>query len=200
MNYYNIGNLPKRNDCIALDTQIVYWVFYASDAYALSDKRPYQIDKYAEYIKELYKNENKLVVFGGVLLELFKIIEQNEYKLYIDVNCISQENLSLKEYRKNTAERELVKKKLDIVYKQIDNMAYIQYDFLEKSLCEDFIESFTDHKADFVDFSLLYFCKKEGIHNILTDDADFKTLSGDLNIFSANGRCWKKSQTEIQCE
>lgn len=191
MNYYNIRTLPEKNDCIALDTQIVYWVFYASDAYALSDKRPYQIDRYAEYIKELCRNKNKLVVFGGVLLELFKIIEKNEYKLYIDVNCIPQENLSLKEYRKNKDERKLVKEKLDIVYKQIDNIANIQYDFLEKSLCEDFIESFIGHKADFVDFSLLYFCKREGIHNILTDDADFKTLSGDLNIFSANSKYWK---------
>ena len=117
MKYFRIRELPQKDESIAIDTQIIYWVFYASDAYMLSSEKPYQITMYSEYIKEICKNGNKIIVFGGVLLELFKIIEINEYKLYLDYNDMTEENMSLKEYRKITQERETVQKKIDIAYK-----------------------------------------------------------------------------------
>lgn len=185
MAYYRLQDkLPLGNEPIAVDTQVIYWVFYADDQY-IGDKA-YQIPKYSRYLERIIENGNEVIVFGGVLLELFKIIEINEHKLYIGLNGKDENMLPLKEYRKIEAERKYVQRKIDVVYKQIRQFATICYDAVDEICCEQFIGNFIDHRADFVDFSLVQLCAKRNIHNILTDDGDFKTISSDMNIFSGN--------------
>lgn len=186
MAYYKLRDkLPAPHEPIAVDTQVIYWVFYADNQYFGSEK-PYQIPKYSNFLRDAIENGNKIVVFGGVLLELFKIIEINEYTLYLELNGIDKNELSIKEYRKIDYERKLVQKNLCLAYEQIKQVATISYDAIDETCCDSFISNFTDHKADFVDFSLLQLCTQQSIHHILTDDGDFKTVSTDINIFSGN--------------
>lgn len=186
MSYRNLeGRLPKTAEKIAVDTQIIYWVFYADDNFLIEEK-PRQISEYSSYIKKLLGNGNKIVVFGGVLLELFKIIEINEYKIYLDLNGKKEDELKLKDYREIKKERELVKQKLDIAYKQLKQFGELVYDPIDSETYKKFIESFDCHKSDFVDFALLKFCEKNDISYILTDDKDFKTIPSDITIISDN--------------
>lgn len=188
MKYFNItkGSLPNPGEKVSIDTQIIYWLFYADDNYLIGN-RPYQIRLYSKYLEDIMQNKNKIIIFGGVIQELFKIIEINEYKLYLKLNDFSENDMSLKQYRKIPDERKCVQNKINIAYKQIQQIADINYDAIDNICCNDFIGSFLVHKADLVDFSLVHFCKKENINHLLTDDFDFKTIDNDdINIFSAN--------------
>ena len=84
------------------------------------------------------------------------------------------------------SEREMIKKKIDMVFKQVQQIATICYDAVNESCCEQFINDYNIHKADFIDYSLLQLCIQKSINNILTDDCDFKTINADINIISGN--------------
>lgn len=185
MAYYRLyEKLPVQEEPIAIDTQVLYWVFYADDQYI--GEKVYQIPKYSSFLENIIENGNEIVVFGATLLELFKIIEINEYKIYLELNGIDKDTFSIKDYRKIDSERKYVQKKIDVAYKQINQVATIYYELLDESCCEQFIEDFANHRADFVDFCLVRLCDKMKIHNILTDDGDFKTIVNGINVFSGN--------------
>lgn len=186
MKYYNLNEaLPHPSHSVAVDTQIIYWVFYADDNMP-EDKKPWQTEKYSRYIEHLLSNGNKIVIFGGVLLELFKIIEINEHKLYLDLNGKTSDEVSLKDFREIPYERKRLKKILNLVYKQITQISTFVFDAINEHITSTYISEFEHHNSDFVDFALVKFCEEKHISHILTDDKDFKTIETDVSIISGN--------------
>ncbi len=159
-------------------------VFYAPDTPCDYDEE--KILKYSPFIESIIKN-GTVIVTGNVLNELFKIIEKNEYSLYLSINGFNEKDYGFKRYRENNQQRELVKHKLSLVYKQIKSIMTVAHSNSDsEKTAEGFISDFLVHRADYVDYSLVKFCESEGIQNLLTDDADYKTIHNSLNIYTAN--------------
>lgn len=169
---------------IALDTNVLLWMFYESDAY-IEDLSCWQLKVYPKILKHLIKTQ-QIYVTSDVLVELFKIIEQREYKNYCKLNEIDEDGLSLKEFRKIDEQYELLKEKCNIIYIQIENMfKFIQTNDTLLSL-KNYIGDMYSYRVDVVDYLLFKSCLEEGIENILTDDGDFKIFSDDITIWTCN--------------
>lgn len=96
------------------------------------------------------------------------------------------EDFKLKDYRNIVPERNSVQAILDITYKNIDQFAKIESQTVGKGTVSSLVTSFATHKLDIFDKSLLDFCNSYGIHNIITDDRDYRTVSDEINIYTAN--------------
>lgn len=193
MAYYQLKDkIPNSEQKIAVDTQILYWIYYAVDNYLEKDVNEYRISNYSNYIKEVLNNKNEIVIFGGVLIELFRIIERNEYQIYLQLSGKSSEEFTIKNYRNIDDERKTLQRKLNIVYNQIKQTYTICYEAIDSTCCLSFIEDFKTHKADFTDYSIAKLCELKGIKYILTDDKDFQTITTPVNIISGNKSFFKK--------
>ena len=169
---------------LAVDTNVLLWLFYESDAF-IEDLSCWQLKVYPKILSRFVK-KNKAYVTSDVLVELFKIIEQREYKNYCKFNGIDEEELNLKEFRKNDIQYGLVKEKCDIIYTQIVKMFnYIQTNDTLSSL-KSYTSDMYSYRVDVVDYMLFKSCLQEGIENILTDDGDFKVFSDDITIWTCN--------------
>lgn len=165
----------------ALDTNVLYWMFYDKCSYTNEQRQR----KYQNIVTKL-KLHNELYVSPLCLYELLVIIEKNEYKIYCAKNQLSTDTFKLKDYRDRQEEREKVKKVLDITYKSIRQFTKIPQQTVDRESVKALIEVFEKNKLDIFDQSLAVFCKSNKIQNIVTDDKDYKTVSDDINIYTAN--------------
>lgn len=171
--------VPKTS--IAVDTNVLLWYFYKE----IDNIKKYQEENYPIFLSEIVKNKkNKIYTTIFNILELYNIIEDNEYKKYIKLNKLSKESFSKKDYRKNLTEREKIKNRLNLVFKKIKNdIGILTYDIKQEFL-DDYILNFLKHKYDIFDFSLIKCCIENNISFILTDDSDFSSKSYLLDNFS----------------
>jgi predicted nucleic acid-binding protein len=165
----------------ALDTNVLYWMFYDKCSYTNERRQR----KYQNIVTKL-KLHNELYVSPLCLYELLVIIEKNEYKIYCAKNQLSTDAFKLKDYRDKQDEREKVKKVMDITYKSIRQFTTIPQQTIDRESVKALIEVFEKNKLDIFDQSLAVFCKSNKIQNIVTDDKDYKTVSDDINIYTAN--------------
>jgi predicted nucleic acid-binding protein len=165
----------------ALDTNVLYWMFYDKCSYTNEQRQR----KYQNIVTKL-KLHNELYVSPLCLYELLVIIEKNEYKIYCAKNQLSTDAFKLKDYRDKQEEREKVKKVMDITYKSIRQFTTIPQQTVDRESVKALIEVFEKNKLDIFDQSLAVFCKSNKIQNIVTDDKDYKTVSDDINIYTAN--------------
>lgn len=170
----------------ALDTNVLYWMFYDKCSYS-NEKRQ---RKYQNTVTKL-KMHNEIYVSPLCLHELFVIIEKNEYNIYL-TNQRKDETFRLKDYRDVASERVSVKAILNITYKNINQFAKILPQIIDKKTVADLSTTFDEHKLDIFDKSLVDFCASNGINNIITDDKDYRTVAGQLNIYTANQQYFMK--------
>lgn len=187
-NIFNIESelyTNARGQKFALDTNVLYWMFYDKCNYS-NEKRQ---KKYQNAVTKL-KLHNDLFVSPLSLYELFVIIEKNEYKIYCSLHH-SSDDFKLKDYRDSVTERNSVQKILDITYKTINQFAHIRPQTVHKDSVSDMATSFSAHQLDVFDKALTDFCRENSIANIITDDKDYRTVADQLNIYTANPRCFK---------
>lgn len=177
-----------RGQKFALDTNVLYWMFYDKCSYS-NEKRQ---RKYQNTVTKLKMN-NEIYVSPLCLYELFVIIERNECNLYI-AKQHKDNTFKLKDYREVESERESVKAILDITYKNINQFAKIVSQTIDRETVSDLAVTFTQHKLDIFDKSLVDFCTSNGISNIITDDKDYRTASKTLNIYTANQNYFVKGK------
>ena len=170
-----------RGQKFALDTNVLYWMFYDKCTYFSSDTRR---RKYQNAVTKL-KMHNDIYASPLCLYELFAIIEKNEYKIYAAKHR-KDNTFKLKDYRDIESERTAVSSILDITYKSIKQFTKIVTQTIDKNAVHDLAASFEQHKLDVFDKSLVDFCNNNGINNIVTDDKDYRTLKDEMNIYTAN--------------
>lgn len=172
----------------ALDTNVLYWMFYGNSIYS----KKYQ-SKYPDVVIKLKSRSNNLFVSTVNICELFNLIERNEYELYKSIHQKDDE-FTLKQYRKIEDERKKVQKALGLIYKQIKSFVTIIDQSVSQNILTRFYSEYNLHKLDLYDYSLLDFCEVNKISNIITDDSDF-IKADKFDIFTANESFFKKDNT-----
>lgn len=169
-----------KGEKFALDTNVLYWMFYDKCTYSNKTRQK----KYQNAVTKL-KMHNDIYVSPLCLYELFVVIERNEYNIFI-VNHHKNDTFKLKDYRDISDERKSVRSILDITYKNINQFAKIVSQTIDKNAVSNLATSFEEHRLDIFDKSLVDFCYSNRIHNIITDDKDYRTVADELNIYTAN--------------
>lgn len=177
---------PKTS--IAIDTNILLWTFYDNTSY--TNVQNYQKNIYPAFLTNaLMDKRNKLYTTTSNIFEMFNIIENIEYKIYLIQNNLLENDFKKKDFRKISEERAKLKEKFDLLYKQISTAIQILASNNNNIFLEDYICNFEKHKYDIFDFSLLKCCLENNISYILTDDSDFSSdsyLMKKINIITAN--------------
>ncbi len=172
----NFSQISKTS--FALDTNILYWVFYGNATYSSSYQKAYQ-----KIIGDLLETEHEIITTTVNLNELFQLVERNALALYNDINNTSY---NLKYYRQLSNERIKIEKELQLLYLQISCCIEIRNNCFDVNVLENFIKQFTNHKYDCFDFVLVEYCKKNKIKNLISDDKDFIGYDNDMNIYTCN--------------
>lgn len=171
---------------VAIDTNVLLWTFYDKTTFVQS----YQKKIYPGFLSGLIENRNcKVYTTFYNICELFNVIENNEYELYLKHNSLEIEVFSKKQYRLITEEREKLKKTFELLYSQISQCMEIKEMLLDENCINFYNENFLEHRYDMFDFLLLKFCKDNNVDGVVTDDSDFssyKEYVNNVSIITAN--------------
>lgn len=173
-----IERLNCSKQTFLLDTNIIYWNFYQRTSQSQTDKKSI----YQGFLKKII-GRNKVCVTTLNLLELAKVIECNELKIYRRLHG----DIDLKDYRVIATEMEKVKQEIGLIYEQIKSFAIIEECGISKANIETLYESYNELCMDPNDYMLAEFCREKGYH-MVTDDADFKKYINSIDVFSVNGK------------
>lgn len=176
--------IPKTS--IAIDTNVLIWTFYDNIYYT----KTYQKTIYPNYLSKILSNKNnKLYTSIFNIFEMYNIIEENEYNIYLDLNNLNKNSFKKKDFRKINDERIKLRNKLQLIYNQVSSAIEILDYNATNTFLTDYIDNYPIHKYDIFDFSLINCCLENNISCILTDDSDFSNTSyliNQLNIITAN--------------
>lgn len=179
---FQIGNNSQNQlniKTLAVDTNILLWMFYGNSMYA----QAYQKNIYPDFLVKMISNKAcKIYTTIFNICELCNVIEKTEYELYLQENNLKQEDFNKKRYRQIVEEREKIKKIIKLSYDQISQVIEIESYNVDEEFILEYIEKYVEHKYDIFDFALIKFCEENEIKYLLTDDSDFISTIEEMNI------------------
>ena len=181
MNVYNLSDVDLneiKDDTFALDTNVLYWVFYGNATYS----RAYQ-KKYQEIISNLINSNHRLMTTTININELFNLVEKNNLILY---NKQNGTDIKIKAYRRMKDEREKTQKELLLILQQISACMEIKEENFSMDILSEFANLYKEHKYDCFDFALVKSCCNCDINKIITDDKDFVSSQEKIKIYTLN--------------
>jgi predicted nucleic acid-binding protein len=185
----DIRNVKKedipQDEVFAVDTNALIWTHYSKASSPHINKHPYQVIEYPNFISKLMSNGNKIVTTTLNITELCNVTEHNEYRIYKAINKIS--SLSFKDFRKIQTERMHYKNEIDTMIMEIKAAYDNQIEIINVSdeIIENYKKELCQNNCDVFDFIAIEHLKKLGIHNYITDDKDFTTVS-DINLYTTS--------------
>jgi predicted nucleic acid-binding protein len=180
----NINTYTSINNRKAffLDTNVLYW--YTYPRYGTTNQGvKKQAQPYYDFVDSLVSAGNPLYTSVYNLSELLNVIENNEFHIFDAAH--PELHYSKKDFRKNSLEREKVKKILTTTFNNATSICKVLGHDFTYELLQDFTNKFTEHRCDPFDYIILDHCVKTGNLNIISDDNDFSTIP-DINLFTAN--------------
>lgn len=173
------------NSKIALDTNILLWVFYERISFSTN----YQKEIYPDFVEHLLKKEYNNTLYTTIynILEAFSVIENNEYEIYLTENNFDKTTFSKKDYRLIEDERNKIKSILSLFYELVSNAIEITENQITKVDLIEFYDTYTEQYLDPNDFALIKICNENNFNYLLTDDADFKTYSNACSFVLLTG-------------
>lgn len=165
------------DEVFAIDTNALLWTHYSQASNPCLNKHPYQVIEYPNFINRLLQNGNKLVTTALNITELFGVVERNEYKIYKAVNS---QNISIKDFRKLSAERNKYKSEIDTMILEIKSSYDNQIEIVEvdENLLSSFQNNICNNICDVFDYAVIEYLKKQNIINYISDDKDFLSIDG----------------------
>lgn len=184
----NIDKISK-NMVFAVDTNIFIWMYYQDIIQHAEqideenvkegnkDNTPYQLLIYPSFIKNLYKNKNRLCTTVINLNEFCNVIERKQFDLYRE--STHNWNLKFKSFRKIVPERELYQRRVKQCFRKL-RKHYTDIFSIKQTINRtyDFINEIPNMKCDIADFTVIEYLKSIGITNFISDDKDFETVDG----------------------
>lgn len=180
---------PTKDDVFFVDTNIWYWMTYASSKTFPDTKvapQEYQTTHYPDFIQKALTAESQLYYSPLSLAELANTIESIELNLFKIFNP-DNDGITRKAFRNIRNERNAVVQEVDAAWATITTLSKVLKSELTEELSENSLTSFKQTMLDPYDAFFYEMMKSEGIVKIITDDADFKTAIG-LEIYTANNR------------
>lgn len=165
------------DEVFAIDTNALLWTHYSQASNPCLNKHPYQVIEYPNFINRLLQNGNKLVTTALNITELFGVVERNEYKIYKAVNS---QNISIKDFRKLSAERNKYKSEIDTMILEIKSSYDNQIEIVEvdENLLSSFQNNICNNICDVFDYAVIEYLKKQNVINYISDDKDFLSIAG----------------------
>lgn len=188
-NIIDIRNVKKedipQDEVFAVDTNALIWTHYSKASSPHINKHPYQVIEYPNFISKLMSNGNKIVTTTLNITELCNVTERNEYRIYKAIS--KKSSLSFKDFRKIQTERINYKNEIDTMIMEIKAAYDNQIEIINVSaeIIENYRKELCQNSCDVFDFIAIEHLKKLGIHNYITDDKDFATVS-DINLYTTS--------------
>ncbi len=126
---------------------------------------------YLRFIGHLVNSRQEICVSVINLQELFHVFE----KVYHEAYCNKNGDIRVKEYRRITSERRLVRKGCNSAIKNISEQFSIVDCQIEKSDLDDYLNEMENHLYEPIDFLLAKKHLRSVKANIITEDKDFES-------------------------
>ncbi len=181
---------PKSDDVFFVDTNVWYWLTYASSKTFLNkDQAPseYQTTLYPDFIQKALNVSAKLYYSPLSLAELANTIENIEFGIFEMFNKNDGKRIHRKQFRKIAKERKGVVQEVEAAWDTIASLANSLDCELTEKLSEASMEIFKSSNLDPYDAFFIEIMRTNNLTKIITDDADFGSTTG-LQIFTANSR------------
>lgn len=181
---------PKSDDVFFVDTNVWYWLTYASSKTFLNkDQAPseYQTTLYPDFIQKALNVSAKLYYSPLSLAELANTIENIEFGIFEMFNINDGKRIHRKQFRKIAKERKGVVQEVEAAWDTIASLANSLDCELTEKLSEASMEIFKSSNLDPYDAFFIEIMRTNNLTKIITDDADFGSTTG-LQIFTANSR------------
>ncbi|MBM4844807.1 PIN domain-containing protein [Vibrio parahaemolyticus] len=186
-NVHNIRNRVEfhHSDRFFIDTNVWFWFTYAASNEIQTPNSPgrYQLQRYPEFIEKILDEGASLYHSPLMLSELTNVIERTECEIY---NYSNDTELTRKEFRLLTPQREKVIREVSNAWQQVTSMSTTLELTINAELANSALITLSDYSLDAYDAFYAKSMSDYGIENIVTDDADFSGL--DLNLYTANNR------------
>ncbi|MFH1885202.1 MAG: hypothetical protein ABIM40_00775 [Pseudomonadota bacterium] len=179
---------PQAVDVLLVDTNVWFWMTYSKAGHTA---QAHQMINYPKYLSMAISANAQLLRSGLSFAELAHLIEKTEREIYEGVNGPIQ----AKEYRHTlSSERAGVVSEVQSSWGQVKSMA-ASLDCPVTDLTTDSAATrFQEQLVDGHDLFILESMAREGVIQILTDDADFSTIPG-IQVFTANRNVINTAQT-----
>ncbi|MCK0545816.1 PIN domain-containing protein [Pseudomonas syringae pv. aptata] len=174
---------PSKESVFFVDTNVWYWTTYAASKKFFGNTAPrdYQMEFYPAFIEKVLANDATLHYTCLTLVELTSLIERSEFEIFKAFN--GDKKSSLKQFRKDSAQRNAVLAEIESAWEQIQSMASELPTLLPKGTSAELVGIVHAHTVDGYDALYIKLMRDHKIENIITDDKDFKGVH-DLNLYS----------------
>lgn len=181
---------PSSDDVFFVDTNVWYWLTYASSKTFLDpsqEPQKYQTDSYPSFIQKAMDANSKLYYSPLSLAELANTIESKEFEIFemFNAGVGNGKRVHRKKFRKIASERKGVVQEVDAAWATITTLGSSLDCELSQKLSEDSLDTFKASLLDPYDSFFVEIMKSNGLNKIITDDVDFGSTTG-LEIFTAN--------------
>lgn len=167
----DVAGLPEHESFL-VDTNVLCAVHFHS----LWDIN--KVNTYSSFLRDLLKKGITLYVSALSLQELYHLIEKTERKLYEKTHG----KINKKDFRKIVLERSRIANELQLIHQQIMGQYVIIDDVLDSEDINEFINKYTVHSYDPIDFTVVSH-HASNCPNFITDDSDFKP-DGSIVVYS----------------
>jgi len=179
------SDTPTEHDDFLVDTNAWYWLQYANASHAVMNAPNYQIHDYPNFLKLAISGNSKLFTSPLCFSELAHNIEDAECKIYADK---ANKKISLKHFRYDYPnQRARVAALICEIWQDIQDVSIIAPLNLDEKFVGAAVSNFVKYTLDGYDLYMVEQAKSLGITKIITDDADYCSVSG-ITVFTANQR------------
>lgn len=169
-------------DRFFVDTNVWYWTSYMRAGLRGIPPRHYQLREYPRYVRLVVRAQAILQHTGLSLGELAHAIEATEFDVFSRTNP----GLYRKQFRHGyPAERTKVVAEIDAAWQLIEGMSSMIETAVDSALVQHAISRLHRELLDGYDALVVERLAQAGVNQVITDDADFATVSG-LTVFTAN--------------
>jgi predicted nucleic acid-binding protein len=174
--------LPHNSDRFFIDANVWFWFTYASSNEMYKDEHSsrYQAHQYPEFIEKILDSGAKIFHCPLVFSELANVIERTEYEMEYPCRSITR-----KQFRAQTEKRARVISEIEMAWETIESISESLDIVLTNTNIKTALVLLKNSCLDPYDAFYCEMMEKEGIQNLVTDDADFQSIQSQ-NIYTAN--------------
>jgi len=178
---------PTYDHAFIVDTNAWYWTTYSRATLSyLPAPQTNQVEQYSRFIKKALDAGATIGRCGLSFSELAHRIENSEKKIYEKCHLGGKE-IPLKQFRRDGGLRQKVVSEVRSAWGQVVRMSEHSTVSISRESVDGAVDTFQNSAMAAYDLFIVEAMKQNKIGGILTDDADFATLTG-WNIFTCNPR------------
>ena len=173
-----INKLSPKNQKFFVDTNI--WIFQSYISGILFDENKNEKSAaYSDFIQKVLDSGCQLFTSSLCLSEIGHVIEKKFFKIY----KMENPSVTLKQFRAITQKRNEIISIVKSIWEEINSLSTIIDFSVTKKAGDNMLEKLQEAPLDTYDAQYLLIMEDNKITNILTDDKDFRSVSG-IDIYT----------------